>query len=130
MASVQDCTVQVFQGVVCGLALQNMKQEESDRKGIELVRLSADCQAQYHELMELFENPDFCQAVSKRDIGLVGAGLMLIVTITRPITQQLRAELSDVSDPYRPALAAILPDIDASVDRLVEILEAWSIALD
>ncbi len=72
-----------------------MKQQESQRKGADLLHVVADCQAKYREVIEAFASGNLC-VIPRDSIVLVRARWTILVTITRPLTDRLRAELSDV----------------------------------
>lgn len=131
MASVlaKDYTLPVFEAVVCGLTLKQTGQGEADQTGGELLRLTANWQAKHRQVTELFSETDFSN-VSKDQIAVTHAGLTVLVMITHPMTQIARSRLPGVPEPYRSAIAAMLDDIDAGADKLEEVLEAWSMALD
>jgi len=130
MAWTESYAVPVYEAVVCGLALKQMERQESHQKRIDLMRTVAECQAKYRGALEAFRRSGDLSEQSRENIVIVRAGLTILVAITRPFTDRLRAELPNVTEPYHSALAAIYDDIDTMAESLREILEAWSIALD
>lgn len=129
MARVESCTVPVYEAVVCGLALENLKRQEEREEDVQFVSGATDYLGKLQEVFSALSERDNSKT-SQRDIALIFNGLTLLVAITEIAEHAVRQRFSSAGNPYRQVLQAVADDLESCKSRLEEIAEAWQMALD
>jgi hypothetical protein len=123
----------VYEGVVCGLALEKIRREEKEHQPEELLSHLFTVQVKLNEIIQVFSESkaDFSE-VSREEVLFVASGLVFLTIITRVLISSLKAETiaKSTDEKYRNTVATVVEDMAGGQEKLEEIAEAWLLAMD
>jgi hypothetical protein len=119
----------VYEAVVCGLALQGIEQEEAAREHEETIKSFWDLLAKSKEVIDLFARADVSQLPKPR-IVFIAMGLRALMQITPALISSAEKLASSVEGEYAPVYKSIVRKLFESTEKIEEVAEAWSMALD
>ena len=129
MEAITTYSLPVYEAVVCGLTLTKLQQEESERRDRELLRRSITLEEKMRTAVEVFQKDDLSR-IPKSDIEPIATALATLVSTIRRTEPWFRDSLKIMSGSYLAAQKDVLAQIERDNERLEEIAEAWSMAID
>ena len=122
-------TQPIYEAVVANLALENMRREETERQDEAILTKAFECLTATKHVIRLLTESDFSTTTSD-GIPPVHVAMCILVNVCRHAVKSSRNNLSQVCEKYRDAMASVLDDLDAVVDRLEDIAEGWCMTAD
>jgi hypothetical protein len=129
MVEVATYTLPVYEAVVCGLTLAQLKEQESEQREREQLTASFNCVDKIQTAIRMLREGDFSK-VSQAEIKVLALSLTVAIPILGIAVEHLRNSLDTISEPYRAAQSDVIVKLKDAIEALQEIAEAWCIALD